>query len=105
MPHITVIMTNGQRRQVQAAARGSLMQALRDAAIDDLLAVCGGQRSCATCHVYFDSVERGVLPEMSDEENDLLDGSSHRTSTSRLSCQIPFDDRLEGAVMAIAPLD
>ncbi len=105
MPHITVNTTDGQALPLQAAAGGSVMQAVRDAAIDGLLAVCGGQLSCATCHVYFDSVDEGVLPPISDDEEELLDCSFHRRATSRLSCQIPFDDRLNGAVLTIAPMD
>ncbi len=105
MPHITVNTTDGQAVPLRAAPGGSVMQALRDAGIDGLLAVCGGQCSCATCHVYFDVVGEGVLPPMSEEEDALLDGSLHRGATSRLSCQIPFDDRLDGAVLTVAPLD
>ena len=105
MPHTTVVNTDGQAQALDGADGGSLMQAIRDAAIDGLLAVCGGQLSCATCHVYVAGIDVGLLPTMSDEEDDLLEGSSHRTEASRLSCQIPFDERLNGAVLTIAPLD
>ena len=81
------------------------MQAIRDAGVNGLLAVCGGACSCATCHVYFDRAYVALIPDMSAEENDLLEGSSHRKANSRLSCQIPFVDALDGATIAVAPPD
>ena len=42
---------------------------------------------------------------MSDDENDLLDSSSHRTRLSRLSCQLPVGPGLEGLRVQIAPED
>jgi ferredoxin, 2Fe-2S len=42
---------------------------------------------------------------MGDDENDLLDSSDHRRETSRLSCQIPFTEELDGLRVRIAPED
>jgi len=42
---------------------------------------------------------------MSEDENDLLDSSDHRRAHSRLSCQIPMADDLDGMVVTIAPED
>lgn len=42
---------------------------------------------------------------MSDDENDLLDGSSHRTATSRLSCQLRLSQVPDGLRLSIAPED
>jgi 2Fe-2S ferredoxin len=35
----------------------------------------------------------------------LLDSSDHRTEFSRLSCQVPITDALEGLRVTIAPED
>jgi 2Fe-2S ferredoxin len=32
----------------------TVMEVIRDAGFDELLALCGGCCSCATCHVYVD---------------------------------------------------
>jgi 2Fe-2S ferredoxin len=40
---------------------------------------------------------------MSADENDLLDSAEDRRATSRLSCQIPFSDELDGLVFEIPP--
>lgn len=42
---------------------------------------------------------------MSDDENDLLDGSSHRTATARLSCQLRLSQVPDGLRLSIAPED
>ena len=81
----------------------SLMRAIRDAGIDQLLAICGGAIACATCHVYVDPDLAGRLPPISEDEEDLLSGLAHRRPTSRLSCQIPLAGELEGATIQIAP--
>ena len=72
---------------------------------DELLALCGGCCSCATCHVYVDPAFADSLPAMSEDENDLLDSSDHRNDTSRLSCQVVLTDALDGLRVTIAPED
>ncbi len=81
------------------------MEAVRDAGIDELLALCGGVCSCATCHVHVDCEFAAMLPEMSEDENDLLDSSSHRDERSRLACQIRLTDALWGLRVSIAEED
>lgn len=81
------------------------MEAIRDAGNDELLALCGGCCSCATCHVHVDEAWIAKLPPMTADENDLLDSSDHRSATSRLSCQLPFSDALDGLRVTIAAED
>ena len=83
----------------------SVMEIVRDTGVEADFAFCGGECSCASCHVYVDEGFLGVLPDMSAEENDLLDSSSHRRANSRLSCQVRYSDALDGMTVAIAPLD
>ena len=83
----------------------TLMQTITDAGISDLLALCGGVCSCATCHVYVDGNFASALTPMSDDESGLLDGSSHRQANSRLSCQIRMSPALDGLRVTIAPED
>lgn len=105
MTKITVISREGDRSEIEATTGVSVMEALRDSGIDELLALCGGCCSCATCHVRVDPAFYGKLPAMTDDENDLLDSSDHRTPHSRLSCQIVVTDALEGLEVEIAPED
>jgi 2Fe-2S ferredoxin len=81
------------------------MEAIRDKGIDELMALCGGCCSCATCHVIVDPEFVPQLSAMSEDEDDLLDSSEHRQPTSRLSCQIRMKDELTGLRVTIAPED
>jgi 2Fe-2S ferredoxin len=84
----------------------SLMQNIRNAGIEELEAICGGALSCATCHVYVQSLPAGAeLPAKSRDEEDLLDASDCLTSHSRLSCQLVFDTPLSGMRVTVAPED
>jgi ferredoxin, 2Fe-2S len=105
MPTITVIDRAGSARDVDAENGLSLMEVIRDNGFDELLALCGGCCSCATCHVYVDADFGGELPKMSEDENDLLDSTDSRNEQSRLSCQIPVSDALAGLTVTIAPED
>jgi ferredoxin, 2Fe-2S len=75
----------------------------RESGLEELLALCGGCLSRATCHVHVDSRFLASIPPMSEDENDLLDTSDHRNDRSRLSCQIPMSDSLSGLRVTIAP--
>jgi ferredoxin, 2Fe-2S len=105
MPKLIVVNRAGEERAVEAAAGLTVMEAIRDNGFDELLALCGGCCSCATCHVHVDPAFVGLLPVMSEDENDLLDSSDCRDATSRLSCQIPFTDALDGLKVTIAEED
>ena len=103
MPELTVVTRDGAEHIVQAGDDVSVMEAIREAGIDELLAVCGGCLSCATCHVYVDPAFADRLPPIGEDEDDLLGSASQRRPQSRLSCQIPLDDALDGLRVAIAP--
>lgn len=105
MARLIVTTREGDERVLEGAAGLSVMEVIRDGDIDELLALCGGCCSCATCHVHIDPAFADRLPPMSADENDLLDSSSHRDSTSRLSCQIPFKPELDGMRVTIAAED
>ena len=105
MPKLVVVNRSGAESTVEAAAGLSVMEAIRDNGFDELLALCGGCCSCATCHIYVDPAFADKLPKMSEDENDLLESSDHRNETSRLSCQIPVSDALDGLIVTIAPED
>lgn len=61
---------------------------------------CGGMAMCASCHMYVESDH--VLPEASDDEEDMLDQAFHVESNSRLGCQLHLADNMEGLVVRLA---
>ena len=105
MPQITVVNQSGEESSVEATVGRTLMETIRDSGFDELLALCGGCCSCATCHVHIDPAFMDKIPAMSEDENDLLDSSDHRNEFSRLSCQVPVTDALAGLKVTIAQED
>lgn len=103
MRKLNVVTRVGEEHTIAASPGLTLMEALREAGIDEILALCGGACACATCHIYLEGPHD--LPPMSDDENDLLDSSAFRTELSRLSCQIKVNDLIDGARIVLAPED
>ena len=105
MPKLIVVNRAGEESTVDAATGVTVMEAIRDNGFDELLALCGGCCSCATCHVHVDASFKDKLPEMSEDEDDLLDSSDNRDENSRLSCQLPVTEELDGIKIRIAEED
>jgi len=105
MPKLIVVNRAGEESTVDAADGLTVMEAIRDNGFDELLALCGGCCSCATCHVHVDPAFKDLLPAMSEDEDDLLESSDHRDENSRLSCQVPLTDALDGLRVTIAQED
>lgn len=105
MPELIVTDRAGNQTSVASQPDRTVMEVIRDAGFDDMLALCGGCCSCATCHVFVDPDFVDQLSPMSQDENDLLDTSSHRNDQSRLSCQIQLTEGLSGLRVTIAPED
>ena len=105
MPKLVVVTRDGAEQTFDGEAGLSVMEVIRDEGVDELLALCGGCCSCATCHVYVDPAFADKLPAISDDENDLLDSSDHRNENSRLSCQVQLTSDLDGLRVTIAPED
>ena len=105
MAKLIVTTRDGTEHEVEGQAGLSVMEIIRDAGFDELLALCGGCCSCATCHVHVDPAFAGKVEPMGEDENDLLESSDHRNESSRLSCQIPFNDALDGLRVMIAQED
>ncbi|MGB0838865.1 MAG: 2Fe-2S iron-sulfur cluster-binding protein [Chitinophagales bacterium] len=64
---------------------------------------CGGMAMCASCHCYIESAH--VLPEPSDDEEDMLDQAFFVEDNSRLGCQIFMKEELVGLTIRLAPAD
>lgn len=105
MTKITVVNRDGTPTEIAATPGLSVMEIIRDAGLDELLALCGGSCSCATCHVHVDSGWTDRVGQPSLDEDELLASSDHRVATSRLSCQIAFSQALDGLKVTIAPED
>jgi len=105
MTKLVIVNRAGDESEVEVANGVTVMEAIRDNGFDELLALCGGCCSCATCHVYVDDAFADKLPAISEDESDLLDSSDHRQPASRLSCQLAVTDVMDGMKVVIAPED
>lgn len=100
MPKITYVHLDGRREAFVVAEGMSVMQGATGNAVDGIVAECGGNCMCATCHVYVEPAQLALLPAMSEEEDALLDGAAaERRPNSRLSCQIKVRPALDGLVV------
>ena len=82
----------------------SVMQAATTNGVHEILAVCGGEMACATCHVYVEDGPLEALPPIGEEEEDMLGFvAAPREPNSRLSCQLPMTTATDGLVVRVAP--
>lgn len=105
MVSVQLVLRNGTQQAIQTEPGLSLMEAARDGGADEMLALCGGCLSCATCHVIVDDAWIDAVGQPGDDESELLDSSDCRTAASRLSCQIMLSNALDGLRVTIAPED
>jgi 2Fe-2S ferredoxin len=103
MIKLTVKTRDGASHMIESAPNLTLMEAIRKAGIYELVALCGGSCSCATCHVFVEGGPDEVRTPASADEDELLESADYRISASRLACQIKLNDALEGLVVQIAP--
>lgn len=75
----------------------SLMQAAQSEGVEGIAADCGGCLTCATCHVFVREPWASQLPPASADELAMLEFTAvPRQPNSRLACQIPLTDALDG---------
>ena len=92
----------GNSHKLEAAAGSTIMEIIRDAGLE-IEAACGGCCACATCHVYVSEIWLKRLKTMDEEENSMLDQAFYVNNNSRLSCQLQFDEKINGIELVLAP--
>jgi 2Fe-2S ferredoxin len=101
MPKIKFIEHNGTEHLIAADLNRSAMQAATDHMVPGIIADCGGNCACATCHVYVDPAWESRLVAPSETERTMIDCALHVQANSRLSCQIEITPELEGLVLRL----
>jgi 2Fe-2S ferredoxin len=99
MPKVTYLGIDGHPKLVAAESGQSVMQTAVDANLSGIVAECGGNMSCGTCHVFVDEAWADRLEAAEDEELEMLEFLDAREPTSRLSCQIELTEELDGLVV------
>jgi len=100
MPKVTFIERNGNRREIDAPVGLSLLEIAHKHNID-IEGACEGSLACSTCHLIVDADWYDLLPEASEDEEDMLDLAFGLTKTSRLGCQIIVNEELDGLTVRL----
>ncbi len=101
MPKIKFIEHDGTEHVVDADVDFSVMNAAINNLVPGIDADCGGECSCATCHVVVADEWMAAVGAPSAQEESMLDLNPDRESNSRLSCQINVTDALNGLVVQL----
>jgi 2Fe-2S ferredoxin len=100
MPKMTFIKTDGSRLEVEAPLGLSVLEIAHRNNID-LEGACEGSLACSTCHVIVDPEWYELLPDASEDEEDMLDLAFGLTQTSRLGCQLIITEELDGLTVSL----
>lgn len=101
MTKVVFISADGEHRQEVQAPPGTVLLDVAQSVGLPLEGACEGQMACSTCHVIVCADDFPLLPRATEEEEDMLDLAAAATRTSRLSCQIALDGRLETLTVRI----
>lgn len=104
MPKVVYVDASGVERVVDAAVGDNVMASAVRSGVPGIVGECGGNNSCATCHVWVRDEFAHLVGGPGDLEDDLLDlGVGDRRTGSRLGCQIELTAELDGLVVDVPP--
>jgi ferredoxin, 2Fe-2S len=96
------VLKDGSRRSVEIPDGTSLAEYARNNNIPGILAECGCNLACATCHVYVDEQWLSALPPPTNTEAEMIEGAAAATTPrSRLGCQLIMSKNLDGITVEI----
>jgi 2Fe-2S ferredoxin len=104
VPKVIYVGDAGQERVVDATVGETVMSAAVKNGVPGIIGECGGNASCATCHVWVRDEFLPLVGTPGETEEDLLDmGVDDRRDGSRLGCQIALSDELDGLTVDVPP--
>jgi 2Fe-2S ferredoxin len=102
VPKVVYVSADGDESVIDAQVGESVMAAAVRNGVPGIVGECGGNNSCATCHVWVRERFRDLVGGPDDLEDDLLDlGVTDRRECSRLSCQIKLTGALDGLTVDV----
>ncbi len=99
MPKITFVDYQGKARSVEGTVGDSLMEAANNNDIPGIDADCGGACACATCHIYISEQWLDAVGKPDDLEAEMLEVAEEVKDNSRLACQVPITEKMDGLVV------
>ena len=101
MVQVTFIQPDGSSLTVDTDTGGSIMEAAVASQVPGILAECGGNMQCSTCHCYVDGDWYDRLPGPLDDERMLIEFAWQPAQTSRLTCQLRVTEEVNGLVLRV----
>src|ERR1700710_2897292 len=102
MPTIVFVQPNGITQEVAVEPATSVMKGATANLVAGIIGECGGDLSCATCHVFIAEAWFAKLAPMTADEEGMLEATSEEpTKFSRRACQVSVVDELDGIVVHV----
>jgi len=98
---VRYVTDGGSVREIEGNEGESLMHVAVRNGVPGIEGECGGELSCATCHVYVDSEWVSKLRPRSQDEEELLESVEDVRDDSRLGCQIKLSAEIDGIVAKV----
>ncbi len=98
---IRVIDDKGNSHELEAVEGWRVMEIIREHGFS-IEGLCGGACACGTCHVHVEPDWAKKLHPANEDEEAMLDTVPSLEATSRLSCQIIYDEALDGLSVRLA---
>jgi ferredoxin len=95
---------DGKSHTLEGADGWRIMEILRDSGVG-IEGICGGACDCASCHVVIAPEWAGRLHPAREDELLRLDELPSIAPGSRLSCQILWDETLDGLALTLAEIN
>ncbi|MFE2179225.1 2Fe-2S iron-sulfur cluster-binding protein [Streptomyces sp. NPDC059455] len=101
MPKVHYNLPGGETRPVDVPSGESVMKGAVNHGVPGIVGECGGQLTCATCHVHVAEEWTDTFAPADEEEADLLDIVDDLRPNSRLGCQLLVTADHDGIVVDV----
>lgn len=92
---VTFVMHDGEERIASGDAGSTVLELAQSAGVD-IEGACEGNMACSTCHVIVEDRFFDMLPDPTEDEEEMLDLATGLKRTSRLGCQVEVGEAVDG---------
>jgi 2Fe-2S ferredoxin len=96
MVKITYVSHDGAEKEVDVPVDMTIMEGAIQNGVNGIEAVCGGNCYCGTCRIYITDQWLEKLAPAQEEELAMIEASGEEDPNTRLACQIPVTEALDG---------
>jgi 2Fe-2S ferredoxin len=96
MTKVSFIQSDGRTETFSARPGDTLLDVALDNGVAGIKGQCGGGCTCCTCHCWVRTPWLQQLAPPHQDELDMLVYAWGRADNSRLACQVPLSEALDG---------